>query len=101
MNQPNNLSFENFKEQYEPRLNPYYSNFLEGYGFKPIDFNMIMDNLQPRLIWSIMQETIWIDQMEHRTITKRFAVPGKQPLAIGYFITSVPFQNPNLLVVLP
>lgn len=101
MNLPRSYTFEEFQQIFKPKPNPYYPNFLDGYGFKPSDFNLLMEHLQPKLIWSIMQETQWIDQIEHRTITKRVAVPGKQPLAIGYFITEVPFESPYQLVVLP
>lgn len=94
-------TFEEFIETFQPKLNPYYNNLFSGYGFKTIDFNLLMEHFQSKLIWSIMKQEIPVDVLENRFKTVYFMLPGKQPLAIAYMITTIPFTNPNMIIELP
>jgi len=97
------ITYEEFVERYKPTQNPYFDEpdaSFSGTLFSLQDISFIYPHVQDKKVWSLIEETLVLDQIEERYLVKRYICPGVSAIAKGYFLTEVPFEELDLKVVL-
>lgn len=93
------MNYSDFKKIYFPITNSIFPLAeFEGTLFSKQDFSQIMGYLRHKKLWSLVENVEILDVIENKTKIVQKILPGVQPNAIGYFVTSVPYDKTFLIV---